>query len=187
MLTACFSEGLQEHHQKHASPPRLLHDCDSDLGSLETVSSPAFLSDNVMDFSDHAEAFIKTVPSTRDVDPKTQLLRLGLVNNIETLVKAWRIVWSASRNSPPNKPAFEQTINRLEDDNAKIISDLSKELANAELAYRTAKKQSRWYKPHSKLGRPLYIFLHNPKTALRQEQILYATAVVDLICSTVLY
>lgn len=138
-----------------------------------------------MDLTAHATAFINALRGTEEDDRKADRQRVEFVGQLGALVTAWQ---SLSRNyldPPPSRQVFKDVFERLIDDTQKLILDLGKWLSNANRTQKRARSASRFYRIHTS-SHILVTFFGQDVVHLRQKQILYATAVIELITLVVM-
>lgn len=133
----------------------------------------------IQDFTENAEKFYRRLRGTRDDNYRVQGQRSELIAHTKAFITAWR-TFAIVYYKVPTHPAFDHLLHNLLDDNRRIIASLSQKHANATLANKR-RERSRgifyFFRPVGVLG----IFFGDGETRLRQKQILYATAVVNLI------
>lgn len=139
-----------------------------------------------MDITAHTYALVEALRGTRDTDPVAQQKRIELVGQVNAFVTAWRNLSTILKDCPRTQPQFEENLTQLQDDSGKIVLDLRRRLESAQTIYGRAKKRSLFFKRH-KTSHRLAIFFEKRETLLRQQQVAYATAVVNLLALTVLY
>lgn len=139
---------------------------------------------SIRDFTDNAEKFYRRLRGTRDNSSRVQQQRLEFVAYTRAFVTAWR-TFALVYYKVPTHPAFEHLLYNLLHDNTQIVASLSQKLANATLANKR-RERSRgifyFFHPIGVLG----TFFGYGETCLRQKQIVYATAVVNLIIFVVM-
>lgn len=133
-----------------------------------------------MDFTAHAEALINALRGTEDSDKNADRQRVIFVAQLRAFLSAWQYLLRNYLVPPPFRQIFKSNFEQLIGDTKKLILDIRRCLSNAQQMQERARSTSRFYKSHIS-GHILVTFFGQPVIHLRQQQILYATTVIELI------
>lgn len=137
-----------------------------------------------------ANALANAFRSTSDSNDNAKQRCLVLAAEIQSFVKAWSNVAKALHDPQIQfRPAFSQIIERILNDCIKIVHDLGSQLSEVKTrqAHHDATVQSMKWLPKRRTAHLLVSFFGRENINLRQLQIRYAIAVLDVILGVVFH
>ncbi|KAK5074188.1 hypothetical protein LTR64_006667 [Lithohypha guttulata] len=134
----------------------------------------------------HANTLATTLVGISDSNGHVRQRCLNFAAEIKAFVKAWSNLSTALHDPQLQaRPAFTKIVERLLIDNTRIVGDLRSQLAevkNKQQAYDAAFRNKRWIPGGKHKSAHLVVtFLTRETTILRQQQIIYANSVLDVI------
>lgn len=137
-----------------------------------------------------ANALANALRGTSDTNDNAKQRCLVLAAEVQSFVKAWSNVAKALHDPQLQfRPAFSQIIDRILNDCVKIIHDLGSHLSDVKTrqAQHDAAAQSMKWLPKRRTTHLLVSFFGRENINLRQLQIRYAIAVLDVILGVVFH